>query len=78
MVRLTIVKTIEPEYTWPSERLKRCCTGKCECRDASQCQFDRCKNCDNNIDATGKWIDDWQYHKASLGRCPDCDGPIES
>lgn len=51
-----------------------CIFGKCGCRRAAECKFDRCKNCDFIVDAEGKTLVDHSCDEHET--CPDCGGPL--
>jgi hypothetical protein len=54
-------------------QLELCLTAKCDCRNATECKFARCKNCDGCIDQDGKTIEDWiGSGDAEPDRCADC------
>jgi hypothetical protein len=54
-----------------------CRHGLCDCASAKECKFPRCDNCDEILDANGKWIDDNQYHGEEPLHCPDCGAPLK-
>lgn len=49
-----------------------CLSGVCDCKNASECKFKRCANCDNIMDDKGNTLDTaWAEEH---NRCPDCGG----
>jgi hypothetical protein len=53
-----------------------CRHGLCDCASAAACHFPRCTNCDELVDANGKWIDDNGWHGEHCCQCPDCGAPL--
>jgi hypothetical protein len=52
-----------------------CQHGTCDCKDASECKFSRCENCDAIIDTDGMAIDFGQRPN-EWNMCSDCGGPL--
>lgn len=59
-------------------QLELCLTGNCSCRDASECKFARCKNCDMPAGPDGKTLTDWcgsgEIFEDRI--CPDCEAVL--
>lgn len=54
-------------------------SGRCWCRSARTCRFNRCPNCDMPTDAAGNALLDDFYAKdidRNAGPCPYCNGPM--
>lgn len=60
--------------------LELCLTGKCSCRNAAECKFARCKNCDGCVGDDGKTLEDYiatgEIFEDRI--CPDCDTVIDT
>lgn len=63
--------------------VQRCCGearyGRCWCRSAAKCLFNRCQNCDMPVDDAGKALYDDFYATGidrHAGPCPYCGGPM--
>jgi hypothetical protein len=55
-------------------KVAHCLSGECVCRDASECRFKRCGNCDYPVSGDGKTLVDHVCDDHDI--CPDCDGPL--
>lgn len=64
-----------------------CVHGNCNCANAMNCRYKRCKNCDMPVDQTGNALFDDFYAHGKNGRvfefygdepaeCPECKGPM--
>lgn len=73
----SMVEETEMQKYYPltdSPQLQICLTGSCNCASASECKFNRCKNCDMPADADGKTLTDYcgsvEVYENRI--CPDC------